>query len=145
MTRKDVSQGTLAYGGDQTDSSVQPNFTSPMEIPQIAKSDKTNLWSSFKEYPKADTIGNNCRAVLLVAGKMKTFVNDSETKEESPSMIEIFSGTEVEPSLKGSPRTSDGNNKSVALNDIPAEILVFDRSVVCSSGVTFDKSEMHFM
>ncbi|PPR96369.1 hypothetical protein GOBAR_AA24299 [Gossypium barbadense] len=92
--------------------SVQPNFTSPMEIPQIAESDKTNLWPSLKEYPKADT-----------NGKMKTFVNDSETKEESPTMIEIFSGIEVEPSLKGTPRTSHGNNRSIAPNDIPVEIL----------------------
>ncbi|PPS11100.1 hypothetical protein GOBAR_AA09549 [Gossypium barbadense] len=50
-----------------------------------------NAESGFKEYSKADTPG--------VVG---TFINDSETKDESPSMTETYSGIKVEPSLKGS-------------------------------------------
>lgn len=78
-------------------------------------SDKTNIESGFKEYSKADTPGNNSRVVLIVAGVVGTFINDSETKDESPSMTETYSGIKVEPSLKGSLWILYGNSRSVAL------------------------------
>ncbi|PPD96599.1 hypothetical protein GOBAR_DD06412 [Gossypium barbadense] len=113
--KNNVSQGPLAYAGDQTDSSVQHDFTNPMKLPQIAE-----------------------------RGMVETSIDDFETKEGSRRMIDILSGIEVEPSLKGSPRTSHGN-RSADLKDILAETLVCNRSAAYLSDISFDKSDMLFM
>ncbi|XWS39076.1 hypothetical protein CRYUN_Cryun18bG0019100 [Craigia yunnanensis] len=140
--KKDVSQGTPAPGGDQTGSRVQPDSPSPMELPQTVESDKTNIEPAFKESPKADNTGDISRVVPSVSVMVEPSINDSETRKESPRMTEIYSGNEVEPSLKESPRASDGNCRSIGLNDIPAEKLVSDQSVVNLSGLSFDMSDM---
>ncbi|XVF28426.1 hypothetical protein REPUB_Repub15cG0028400 [Reevesia pubescens] len=140
--KKDLSQGTPALGGDQMGSRGQPDFPHPMELPQIAENDKTNIETAFKESPKADNTGDNSRVVPSVSGMVETSINDSETKNENPGMTEIYSRNEVEPSLKESPRASDGNSRSVGVNDIFEETLGADQSAVHLSGASFDKSDL---
>ncbi|XVF38622.1 hypothetical protein REPUB_Repub20aG0118300 [Reevesia pubescens] len=140
--KKDVSQGNPSPDGDQKGSRVRPDSSSPMELPQAAESDKTNVEPAFKESSKADNTGDNSKEVPSVSGVVEPSINGSETKKESPGMTGIYSGNEVEPSLKESPRASDGNSRSVGLNDIPAETLVSDQSAVHLSGVSFDKSNI---
>ncbi|XP_022760477.1 chromatin structure-remodeling complex protein SYD-like isoform X2 [Durio zibethinus] len=124
--KKDVSQGTPAPGGDQVGSRVQLDSLHIMDLPQTAESDKTNIEPAFKEAPKTDNTGYNSRMVLSVSGMVVPSINDSETKKESPGMT----------------RASDGNTRSIGLNDIPAETLVSDQSAVYLSGLSFDKSDM---
>ncbi|XP_022723174.1 chromatin structure-remodeling complex protein SYD-like isoform X3 [Durio zibethinus] len=136
---KDVSQGTPAPGGDQSDSIVQPDSPNQMDLP-TAESDKTNIEPAFKESPNADNTGDNSRMVPSVSGSVVPSSNDSETKKAG--MTEIYSSSKVEPSLKESPRASDGNSSSVGLDDIPAETLVSDECAVNLSGLSFVKSDM---
>ncbi|XVE65684.1 hypothetical protein DITRI_Ditri08aG0019500 [Diplodiscus trichospermus] len=121
--KNNVSQGTPASAGDQTGSRVQLDSPSPMELPQTAESDKSNIEPAFKGSPKADNTGDNSRVVLSVSGVVEPSINDSETKKEDSGMTEIYSGNDVEPSLKESPRASDENSRSIGLKEIPAETL----------------------
>ncbi|XP_007035456.2 PREDICTED: chromatin structure-remodeling complex protein SYD isoform X1 [Theobroma cacao] len=140
--KKDVCQGPPGPGGDHTGSRVQPDPPGPMDLPQTAESDKTNIAPVFKESPKADNTCDNSRAVPSVAGVVEPSIIDSETKKESPGMTEIYPGNEVEPSLKESPKASDDNGRSVGLNGIPSETLDSDLSAVNLSGISFDKSDL---
>ncbi|KAK8507175.1 hypothetical protein V6N12_008521 [Hibiscus sabdariffa] len=93
--KQDVSK-TTAPVGDQTGS--RPASPIPMEHPQIAESDKTNIEAGFKEFPEADDTSNNSRVVPSISGTVKPSTNDSGTKKESPDMTAMHSGNEVEPS-----------------------------------------------